>query len=233
MSAIVQDYTATASERRAMVDNQIRTFDVTDQRVLEAFDRVPREIFVEGSQAGLAYSDAALSVRGEGATRRAMLVPMVLARMLQGLDLLPTDRALVVAGGTGYAAALLATLCHSVVSVESDPVLAEAARRNVYVLGAGNVEAVQGSLAEGHAAGAPYHVILVCGALEQEPVKLLDQLAIGGRLVAIKQEPGLATRAVGKAVRYERGSGDLSSRVLLDATAPVLDEFRQPHEFVF
>lgn len=75
MAPIITQGEMTTGERWAMVDNQIRTFDVTDQRVLESFSRVPRELFLSPENAALAYSDAVLTVRGAGTTRRTLLVP--------------------------------------------------------------------------------------------------------------------------------------------------------------
>lgn len=230
---IARGESATTVERRAMVDNQIRTFDVTDQRVLQTFELIPREMFVSPEYAALAYSDASLSVKGEGQTRRMLLVPMVLARMIQGLTLAETDRVMVVASGSGYAACIVAEMCTAVVALEADETLRGMIGHNAEALGLSTIQTVSGSLTQGHAAGGPYDAILLCGAVELDPVILFQQLTPGGRLVTIQAESHEATRRSGKVVRYERVGSDVSSRSLFDATAPVLDEFRQPQSFVF
>lgn len=233
MATIVRSEPASAAARRAMVDNQIRTFDVTDQRVLAAFEAVPRELFLRPDLADLAYSDAVLSVESGDGTRRVMAVPMVLARMLQGLELGPHDRTLVVAAGTGYAAALAAELCADVTALESDAAFATAIGQRAQALGLFHCRAVSGPLDGGHPAEAPYTAILVCGGVERDLATLLGQLAPGGRLVAIQTASHEATRRSGKVVRYDRIGADISSRVLFDATAPVLDVFREEPAFTF
>lgn len=232
-STIVRAEPTTAGARRAMVDNQIRTYDVTDQRVLEAFEVVPRELFVAPAHADLAYSDGVLSVTGSNGARRVLLAPMVLARMIQGLDLKSTDRILVVAAGSGYAAAIVAEICSTVTALEVDPAFVEQAASNFRALGNTVAHAVQGPLDRGYASNAPYTAILVCGAVERDLTELLGQLDDGGRLVAIQTASHEATRRTGKAVRYDRLASEISSRVLFDAFAPVLEAFRQEPTFVF
>ena len=121
-----------AQARRMMVDSQLRTFDVNDIPVLDAFDSVPRERFVPEGRESLAYIDQDLLV-GAGSVRRFMLSPMILARMIQTLAVGPGTRVLDVAAGRGYASAVLATLGARVTALESDPELAGAARADAPV----------------------------------------------------------------------------------------------------
>lgn len=216
-----------------MVDNQIRTFDVTDQRVLAAIEVVPRELFLPSRLTDLAYSDASLTVDGAGGEKRALCVPMVLARMLQGLALVPTDRALIVGAGPGYAAALAAELCLDVTALESDQGFVQQTTDAIRVLGLSGCRSMAGDLASGDKAGAPFTAILVCGAVEDNLKTLLDQLAPGGRLVAVQAASHEATRRSGKVVRFDKIGADVSSRVLFDATMPVLDAFRAAPAFTF
>ena len=218
-----------ASARRAMVDNQVRTYDVTDQKVLAAFDTVPRERYLPAAMADLAYSDAALTVPTPSGALHAFLAPMVLARMFQALALEPDDAALVVAALPGYAAAIAAELCGQVVALGPDgsaPVAASSAT-------AGTPMPAVGPLAAGWRPAAPYDAILIAGGVETNLDALLDQLKSGGRLVAIQTAAHEGTRRSGKVVRYDRIGRDISSRVVFDATAPVLDEFRLEPSFVF
>jgi protein-L-isoaspartate(D-aspartate) O-methyltransferase len=230
---IVRDLSATRLLRRAMVDNQIRTFDVTDQPVLDRFYTVPRELFLPPELASLAYSDAVLTV-GEGGTRRVMLIPMVLARLIQGAAVQPTDKVLLVGGGLGYAAAILAGLAASVVSLESDPAFGLMAGGGLRSLGLANVTTVTGPLAEGSSTGAPYDVIVVAGAVESGLETLLGQLAMRGRLVTIRKTLFDGVRRNGKAVLFERlGPGEFSDRNLFDSSAPVIDGFQAAAGFSF
>ncbi|MFL5053743.1 MAG: protein-L-isoaspartate O-methyltransferase family protein, partial [Microvirga sp.] len=98
-----------AQARRMMVDSQLRTFDVNDVPLLDAMETIPRERFVLPGRVGLAYIDQDIPV-SEGAERRFMLAPMVLARMIQSLEISPGMKALDVAGGLGYSSAVLAEL---------------------------------------------------------------------------------------------------------------------------
>ncbi len=216
-----------AALRRTMVDTQIRPSDVTDRPLIQAMLEVPREHFVPKESASLAYLDLDMPVGGEGklASRR-LLKPMVLAKMLQALEIAPGEQALDVGCATGYAAAVLVQLAGSVVALEEDEVLVHEARATLK--GIGNVEVVQGRLTDGHAAVAPYDVILVEGAIEIEPEQLCAQLADGGRLVCIR---GIGPAA--KATLYRRDLDDISSRAIFDAAAPQLPGFAKPAAFVF
>ena len=216
-----------AKARRTMVDCQVRPSDVTDRELLGALLEIPREPFVPAELAGVAYLDRDLPVDA----RRAMLKPMVLARMIQAAEVKTGDRVLDVACGTGYSSAILGRLSASVTALEDD---AERARRCGEMLaqltppGTGNVTAVCGPLEAGWPAGAPYDVILVNGACESEPHGLIRQLNEGGRLVAI-----MGSGPVGKATLFRKDHGEIGSRPLFDATAPALPAFAKAPAFVF
>lgn len=222
--------------RRMMVDNQIRTFDVTDQRVLEVFYLLPRETSLTPALASLAYSDAQIVLKSSqpGRDGRVLLPPMFLAKLVQGATPEVGHRTLVVAGGSGYAAAVMAELTGSVVALESDPALSAMAARYLDDLGMGGVaEVVTGPLAAGHPEKAPYDLILVSGAVETHLDALFAQLAPKGRLVCIETRSAEATRRTGKAMRFDRVNGEMSGRTLFDASVPVIQEFRAEPSFTF
>jgi protein-L-isoaspartate(D-aspartate) O-methyltransferase len=178
----------------------------------------------------LAYVDQDVSV-SDGLhvpERRVMLAPMVLARMIQALDLDRGAKVLDVAGGLGYSAAILARLGASVVALESSPALVEAARERLASLGVDGVALAQGPLEEGCPDAAPFDAILVNGSIDRWPDVLLGQLTDGGRLAAI-QGRGRA----GSAVLFVRSENAFGSRSLFDAAAPVLPAFREEPGFVF
>jgi len=216
-----------AALRRTMVDGQVRTADVTDRSLIQAMSEVPRERFVPEQAEELAYLDLDLPVGAPGQGRR-LLKPMVLGKMLQALNISSGERALDVGCATGYGAAVLARLAGSVVALEEDADLARQAAATLGSLGVENVTVVQGPLAAGHVAPAPYDVILVEGRVELAPEKLCRQLADGGRLVCI-QGAGPAA----KATLYQRDGDDITSRQIFDASGPVLPGFAQPAAFVF
>src|SRR5262249_41154702 len=113
--------------RQTMVDRQIRTYDVTDQRILARMLEVPREQFLPADQAELAYSDPArlLNPAEAGKAGRWLLAPLVLARLIQGAQIKPTDNVLDIAAGTGYSSALLAGIAARVHALESEEGLFE------------------------------------------------------------------------------------------------------------
>lgn len=213
--------------RRTMVDSQLRTFDVNDIPLLDAMGSVPRERFVLPGREELAYMDQDILV-GEGATRRYMLSPMNLGRMIQALAVDSGEKALDVACGRGYSSAVLAELGAQVTALESDEALAAEARASLAAAGATGVEVVTGALDQGYAGNAPYDIILINGAVDLRPDALLQLLAEGGRLVCVKGR-GRAARAT----LYVRTGNAFGERALFDAAAPVLAPFVQEPGFTF
>lgn len=213
--------------RIRMVDNQLRTNDVTDLRVLDAMGAVPRERFVPAARRAVAYIDQDLPVReGEGA--RYLMKPHILARLIQLADIRPEDVVLVVGCATGYSVAVIARLAQSVVGVEEDEALVEEASSTIVELGIENGAVIQGRLVDGCASEGPYDVILVDGAVEELPQALARQLKDGGRLVAVEGVGGAG------AARIHTRSGDtVSGRFAFNAAARLLPGFARPKAFVF
>lgn len=215
-----------AALRRMMVDGQVRTADVTDSRLLLAMLSVPRERFVPAEKAPLAYLDLDVQVSDPGAPLRCLLKPMVLAKLLQAASVSETDRILDVGCATGYSTAILSRLAASVVGLEEDPALVRKATEAI--ADAENLKIVTGPLTKGHAADAPYDLIVMQGSSEIVPDMLMKQLKNGGRLVCV-----LGRGPSGKAMLYRRVDNELSGRPVFDATAPLLPGFVKPPAFVF
>jgi protein-L-isoaspartate(D-aspartate) O-methyltransferase len=210
--------------RHNMVENQIRTNKVTDARLLDALDTVPREAFVPEVFKSVAYLDGDIDVGG-----RRLLEPMVFARMLQTAAIQPHEVVLDIACGTGYSSAVLSRLASTVVALESDKALVGRASALLAEQGADNVAVVEGPLAEGDKAHGPYDVIIVEGALAEVPDALAAQLADRGRLLAVTKKPG----AVGAATITLRVGDSYSTRSLFEAAATVLPGFARKPGFVF
>jgi protein-L-isoaspartate(D-aspartate) O-methyltransferase len=210
--------------RRLMVDGQIRTADVTDAALLDAMLTVPREQFLPPALAPLAYLDADIPI-GKG---RALLRPMVLAKLIQAARIRAGERVLDLGGATGYSAAILSRLGASVVALEEDADLAKAAKTALAATGAANSEVVVGPLAAGWPAGAPYDVIFLNGAAETIPDALGDQLAPDGRVTGVGGRPPAS-----KGMIYRVTEGHLVGRPIFDAAATLLPGFRMPPSFVF
>ncbi len=214
-----------AAARWNMVESQLRTNKVTDLRLLDAFETVPRERFVPEALRGIAYIDQDVAL-GDG---RFVMEPRVLARLLQAAEPGPDDMALDLGCGSGYATAILSRLAATVVALEDDAALAAAANRNLAELEIDNAVVVEGRLAEGYPKQAPYNVILLGGAVAEISAAITDQLAEGGRLVTVVSAgPGL-----GRATLMRRDAGVVASRVLYDAVLPMLPGFEAEPGFVF
>ncbi|WEX78833.1 protein-L-isoaspartate O-methyltransferase [Sinorhizobium numidicum] len=213
--------------RTKMVDNQIRTTDVTSHSILSAFLSVPREEFVPAKMKELAYIDADIQLVG-GPEPRYLMEPSPLAKLLQLAEISKSDVVLEIGCGTGYASALLSLIAGSVVALESDETLAATATATLARLGYDNIAVVIGDLAQGYPAEAPYDVIFINGAVEMIPAALFEQLRDGGRLVAVEGF-GNASRAK----LHVRENGRTSKRSDFNTAVKPLPGFRRERSFVF
>ncbi|GJD37492.1 protein-L-isoaspartate O-methyltransferase family protein [Methylobacterium aerolatum] len=213
-----------AQARRLMVDCQLRTFDVNDNAVLDAFDTVKRETFVPKNQEPFAYIDQPLRLGAAEADIRVAPAPMVLGRMVQALKLEAGTAALDVAAGYGYSSAIMAELGATVTALEPIPEMAAAARERL----SGIAEVVEGPLGDGLSGKGPFEAILINGRVERRPQALLDQLTDGGRLVCVF---GPAKGA--KVTLFVRAGDAFGSRPLFDASLPALAAFADEPTFAF
>ncbi len=165
-------------QRQHLIERIRASTQIEDARILNAFASVPRHEFLSEAQSAIAYEDRAVPL-DEGQT---VSQPSMIAIMLAELKCEPTQRALEVGAGSGYAAALLGQLVRQVYAVELRPALAARARANLARSGASNVHVSVGDGGLGLAAHAPYDAILVSAAPNQVPDALLEQLAVGGRI---------------------------------------------------
>ena len=172
-----------------MVEQQIRTWEVLDQDVLDLLYVVPREEFVPERHRALAFSDMEIPI-GEG---ERMWQPKMEARVLQELSVKKTDRVLEVGTGSGYLAALMSHRASHVCSIEIKPALAQFGRANLARHGADNVTVEIGDAAHGWPGHAPYDVIVLTGSTPLLPKDFVEQLAPGGRLFAVVGEPPVMT----------------------------------------
>ncbi|HYN13313.1 MAG TPA: protein-L-isoaspartate O-methyltransferase [Burkholderiales bacterium] len=183
--------------RANMVEQQIRTWEVLDQAVLDLLYLVPREDFVPPQHRSLAFSDTQIPIEEGVKAGERMWEPKLEARVIQELNVKKTDRVLEVGTGSGYLTALLAHRAAQVHSVEIKPKLAELGRRNLARHGADNVRLETGDAARGWPRHAPYDAIVLTGSTPVLPKAFLDQLAVGARLFAVVGEaPAMAARLV-------------------------------------
>ena len=230
-SANVSDPVAQA--RFNMIEQQIRPWNVLDPEVLDLLAVVRREDFVPPAYRGMAFMDIEVPLSGsdaEDAVRRghSMLQPRVEARILQDLQLKPTDRVLEIGAGSGYMAALLAHRAERVVSLEIDPELADMARENLRDAGIQNADVREADGAHGSLPDGPFDVIVLSGSVAEVPSALLSQLRDGGRLGAIVgNDPVMRFTLV-------RRTGDrFETTSPWDTIAPRLVGFPEPSGFTF
>ncbi|MDX1433986.1 MAG: protein-L-isoaspartate O-methyltransferase [Gammaproteobacteria bacterium] len=208
-----------------MVEQQIRTWEVLDQRVLDLMSRVPREHFVPAGYEALAFADTGIPLpHGQ-----VMMAPRVEARMIQALEIEPDDRVLEVGTGSGFVTALLAGLAAHVTSVEIHRDLAESAARRLREHGIDNVTVLTGDASRGWSDAAPYDVIAVTGSLPVPEPAFEQQLATGGRLfVIVGRAPAMEACLVRRV-----GDQQWVTESLFETVLPALEGAREPERFVF
>lgn len=211
--------------RRNMIEQQIRPWEVLDQRVLDLLDRIPRDAFVPPALRNLAYADLNLPI-GHG---QVMMAPKVEARLLQELEIQPHERILEVGTGSGYLTALLAGLGREVVSVEIFEELAASARARLAARGIEHAEVVVGDAAREWSDGAPYDVIVLTGSVPAIPPGHRARLAPGGRLFAV-----VGDSPVMEAVVLTRlDEVDWAEQSVFETDLPRLINVAEPRRFVF
>jgi protein-L-isoaspartate(D-aspartate) O-methyltransferase len=166
-------------QRARMVEHQLRRRGIGDQRVLKAMAAVPRELFVPDRYRRRAYADSALPIGAQ----QTISQPWIVAAICQALDLKGSERVLEIGTGSGYSAAVLASLAAEVITIERVEGLARGARELIDAIGIGNVEVVVGDGSEGLPDQAPFDSIAVHATGPAAPRRLIEQLVIGGRLV--------------------------------------------------
>ena len=208
-----------------MIEQQIRTWEVLDTRVLELLKEVPREEFVAEQYKGLAFADLEIPI-GYGQT---MLSPKMEARIVQAMQLKASDRVLAIGTGSGYLTALLARMAGHVYSVESVAELSETARARLAAHGIRNVTLEVGNAAQGWTAHAPYDVIVYTGSLPVAPERVQNSLTMDGRMFVVVGEA-----PVMEATMIRRISADGFRReVLFETCLPALSSAPQPERFHF
>ena len=211
-----------ARRRTIMVDTQVRPSDVTRFPIIEAMLSVPREEFVPRDKREAAYVENNIPL----ADGRVMLEPRSVAKMLEALDVKPSDLVLVIGAGLGYSSALIARLCEAVVAVEDVPDLARDAEAALAEAGVDNVAVVEEALADGAGKHGPYDAIFIEGAVERLPGNFAELMNEGGRIVALFAEGTLGVAKLGV-----KADGAISWRPIFNAGAPVLPGFEAERSF--
>lgn len=207
-----------------MVEQQIRTWEVLDQSVLDLLFAVHREAFVPEKYRALAFVDMEIPI-GHG---EVMLAPKMEARMLQELAIKPAERVLEVGTGSGYMTALLARRAARVTSVEIVPELAAFGRANLTANGFTNVDLQLGDAARGWPAGGQFDAIVLTGSVRETPQALIAQLKPGGRLIAV-----VGSAPIMRAMLYTATAQGAHARAVFDTVIPALQDAALKPKFVF
>lgn len=216
--------------RANMVESQIRPSAVTDRRLIAALMAVPRERFIPAARRALAYCDADVDVSGEDAPhpRRHLIAPMPFARMVQLADIGEGDHVLDIGCTSGYSCAVIAALAGSVVALEENAELATRAQELLADIGIDNVAVIHGPLQAGYDSQGPYDAIILEGSVDEVPEPLFDQIAHGGRLIAV-----MPAASMGRAYRFVKSGSTVSSSAEFDARLSPLPGFERAASFVF
>ena len=224
---MASEHTSMTDQRIKMVDNQLRPFDVFQYDVLAAFLNVPRDLFVPQNKRVLAYSDAEIEI-ADGDMLRRMIRPMHLARMVQSAGLTRDSVVLDVGCLTGYSSAILSRLCASVVALETSDSMV---RRATDALSDANIDTVavlEGPLGEGYPSEGPFDAIVLGGAVQDVPEKLVTQLREDGCIIA-----PLGLGGAGRAVSIKRDGDGYTIVPLFNCSAPPLPGFHREAVFSF
>jgi len=216
----------TVSPREQMIEQQVRAWDVLDERVLGIFRKIPRDHFAPAAQRYMAYMDLEVPLpRGQH-----MLRPSVAGRLLQALELTGTERVLEIGAGSGFITACLAAVSAHVESIEFFPELAEIAKSNLATLSIGNTQIVTAdALAASAGSTKRYGAIAVTGSLPVQDDRFQRQLEIGGRLFVIAGEAPVMTARL-----IRRTAEDAwTSESLFETVVDPLINARRPQEFTF
>ena len=209
-----------SARRIMMVDTQVRPSDVTKFPIIAAMLSVPREDYVPAALREAAYMGGNVDL----APGRVVLEARTLAKMLEALDIQPTDRVLDLACGLGYGTAVIAELCGQVIGVEEDGDLAVAAQAQLAASGTKRAQVRQGDLTA--TATEKFDAIVIEGGVEVLGEPVLAQLADGGRIAVIFMQGALGTVKIGT-----KDGGGMSWRFAFNASAPVLSAFAAKRGF--
>ncbi|WP_208437445.1 protein-L-isoaspartate O-methyltransferase family protein [Bartonella taylorii] len=219
-----------AELRRKMVDNQIRTVDVTDLSVLEAFLTVPREDFISEDIKALSYLDSDIIVcpAQNGLPACYSMRPASLAKLLQLAAIKSSDIILDIGANSGYCTALLSKLARSVIALESNKALSERAAKILERNQCDNVVVIHGPLEQGYAVEGPYDLIFIEGSVDFIPEGIFDQIKDTGRLVVVEGQGNSGVARI-----YVKQDGIIAARRAFNLAVKPLPSFLKTPDFVF
>ena len=212
--------------RQAMILGQLLPQHISHPKILQGFKRLSRETFVSSSHQNVCYGDLLINMPED----RIILAPVILAKLLEGAMIRPTDKVLVLGCSTGYAAIILSYLANKIIAVESHEPYVNFMREMFENYEIFNAHSYLRSLSEGYGEEAPYDIIFIEGAVADIPVTLYIQLAEGGKIVTIFSKD---TITICEGVIIEKRENSLHKKILFETNVPILKEFQKKKDFEF
>ena len=211
--------------RKNMVDCQLKPNKIINLDLIDAFLKVPREIFVNKKNINQCYLDVNIDLT----KNRFLLNPMVCARLIQSLNINKNDTVLKIGSGVGYNSVILSYLCNTVIGIESIKSFYDFFVDVLIKLEVNNVVFIKSKIENGYFDQQPYDCIIIEGGVNHVPNEILNQLSENGRLVAVEIKEG----NVGKATMYQRFGKEFTKNYLFDAYIPIFDGFKKDQNFIF
>ena len=211
--------------RKNMVDCQLKPNKIINLDLIDAFLKVPREIFVNKKNINQCYLDVNIDLT----KNRFLLNPMICARQIQSLNINKNDTVLTIGSGVGYNSVILSYLCNTVIGIESIKSFYDFSVDVLIKLEVNNVVFIKSKIENGYFDQQPYDCIIIEGGVNHVPNEILNQLSENGKLVTVEIEEG----RVGKANLYQRHRNEFTKNYLFDAYIPVFDCFKKTQKFNF
>jgi len=211
-----------------MIDGQLKPMGINNPIILEAFENVPREIFIDKEKSSLSYHEGNILVKNN----RWLLSSMVIARLINCVNISNEDIILEIGACSGYATAILEKLCSLVVGLEADGELRDIANKALTKIEANSAIIVDGDHKEGNLKSAPYDKIFIFGAVPSVPDTLFKQLSENGALITVVKNHN-NIKSCGKAVVFKKNKDIISSSNIFDVEVPFMEGFSKKEGFNF
>ena len=209
--------------RKNMVDSQLKPNKIVNQELIDAFLRVPREIFVSKKSVNQSYIDDNIDLT----KNRFLLNPMVISRLIQSLEIKKNHTILIIGSNVGYSSIIISYLCNTVIGIESIKSFYELSTSILLKLNVNNVAIIKRNIEYGFPDQQPYDNILIEGGVNFVPEIILNQLTENGKLATVE----IDENNIGKAVLFKKQKNNFSKRFLFDANVPLLEVFKNKYSF--
>ena len=211
-----------------MIDGQLKPMGINDPIILEAFKNVPRELFIDNDKSSFSYYEGNILIKDN----RWLLSTVIIARLINCVNISNDDIILEIGSCTGYTTAILEKLCSLVVGVEEDPELRALANKALAKIESNSSIIVDGQHILGNTKSAPYDKIFIFGSVEKVPNLLFDQLSDKGSLITVIKDKN-NSKSCGNAVVFKKNKDIISSSNIFDVEVPFMEGFSKKEGFNF